>query len=154
MIFGGLDTKKFTGPLQKLPVVDPADAPEKIIRWWVHLDGISVTNGDGDTTSVFEAPSGKGEVATVDSGYTTTSLPPDIFKKLLAAFPGAKKRKDGLYKVDCLPEGEGGFVSFTFQDVTIDVPYFDFMWNVPSAKNYCILGAFESGRSYSILGVS
>lgn len=149
MIFGGLDTKKFTGKLQKLPVVDPAEAPEKVTRWFVRLDGISVTNGEGDSTTALDKPNGEGEVVMVDSGYTVSALPPPIFKELIKAFPGAKKRDDemGLYKVDCLPEGEGGYVSFRFGDATIKVPYHDFVWKLSTAENYCVLGAFEGSKS-------
>lgn len=61
------------------------------------------------------------------------------------AFPKAKKRSDGLYRVECLLEGKGGSVSFTFGNVTIDVPYYDFVFHVPSEDDYCVLGAFEDG---------
>lgn len=96
--------------------------------------------------------SGEGQVVLLDSGYTMSSLPHEMFTKLLAAFPEAEKRQDHYYKVDCLPEGEGGSVSFTFGSVTIDVPYYDFVFHVPNADNYCVLGVYEHGKTRHIPG--
>ena len=82
VIFGGLDTKKFTGPLKKLPVVAPSDAPEPATRWWVSLDGITVDNGDDDPITVFDAEDGDGQVVLVDSGDTLSALPRSRMKRL------------------------------------------------------------------------
>ncbi|SPO05241.1 uncharacterized protein DNG_07928 [Cephalotrichum gorgonifer] len=150
VIFGGLDTKKFTGPLKKLPVIPAEAAPQATTRWWVSLDGISVDRGDGQSITVFEAPSGNGQVVLVDSGYTMSALPKPIFQKLVAAFPEAEVTPDGFHSVDCLDEGEGGFVSFTFGDLTINVPYHDFVWHVPGNDDLCFIGAYED--EFPVLG--
>lgn len=55
-----------------------------------------------------------------------------------------------LYRVDCLPDGAGGSVSFTFGSVTIDVPYFDPLWHPPDLDDYCILGFEESSKTCRI----
>lgn len=146
VIFGGLDTKKFSGPLKKLPVVEPADAPEPVTRWWVSLDGITVDNGSDSPVKVFDAEDGESQVVLVDSGYTLSALPPKIFEELLKAFPDAKASSDGLYEVDCKDQGEGGVVSFRFGDLTIDVPYYEFVWQSPIQDDVCLLGAFEDGE--------
>lgn len=146
VIFGGLDTKKFTGPLKKLPVMAPSDAPEPATRWWVSLDGITVDNGDDDPITVFDAEDGDGQVVLVDSGYTLSALPPKIFSELLAAFPDAKASSDGLYEVDCKDQGEGGVVNFRFGDLTVEVPYYEFVWKSPIDENVCLLGAFKDGK--------
>lgn len=33
VIFGGIDTKKFTGPLHKLPIVPASQSPDKYTRY-------------------------------------------------------------------------------------------------------------------------
>ena len=38
-------------------------------------------------------------------------------------------------------------MSFRFGEATIKVPYHDFVWKLSTAENYCILGAFGSGKS-------
>lgn len=150
VIFGGLDTKKFTGPLKKLPVVDPADAPEPVTRWWVSLDGITVDDGESSPVKVFDAEEGEGQVVLVDSGYTLSALPTDIFQELVKAFPDAKPTSDGLYEVGCKDEGEGGVVSFRFGDMTVEVPYYEFVWKSPIDEDVCLLGAFEDSELLSL----
>ncbi|AEO71929.1 uncharacterized protein THITE_2097958 [Thermothielavioides terrestris NRRL 8126] len=143
VIFGGLDAKKYSGNLVKLPIIPSTESPDQKTRFWVYLDGISVNQPDGKVVQVFSKPAGgKGQPVVLDSGYTLSALPSSIFQKLLAAFPSAKPQpgSDDQYIVDCADPGQGGSIDFTFGNAVINVRYYDFVWHLDS--NLCVLGAF------------
>lgn len=53
--------------------------------YWIYLDGISVTKGDGSEVQVFDRP--RTQAVLLDSGTSVSSLPTDLFNEALKAFP-------------------------------------------------------------------
>ncbi|KAK3372061.1 aspartic peptidase domain-containing protein [Podospora didyma] len=151
IIYGGVDTKKYTGSLAKLPIVPDSESPDGYTRLYVWLAGISVNQADGTVVNVYsKSAASKGQVVLLDSGYSVSALPKYIFDKLLAAFPSATPvANSNLYYVDCLDKGQGGSVDFSFAGKVINVPYYDFIWHYPES-NFCLLGAYES--DFAVLG--
>ncbi|KAK3331431.1 aspartic peptidase domain-containing protein [Apodospora peruviana] len=151
VIYGGIDTKKYSGSLFKIPVVPASRSPDGWTRWWVRLDGIKVNQPDGNVVEVYTSPAGgSGQPVLLDSGYTLSALPTPIFTNLVAAFPSASYVASAdLYIVDCQDPGQGGSVDFIFGTKTINVQYYDFVWHYPGSS-LCVLGAFED--SFPVLG--
>lgn len=152
VIFGGIDTKKYSGNLIKRPIIPAAESPDKLTRFWVYVNGISVNQPDGNVVTVYTTPAGgKGQPVLLDSGYTLSALPAPIMEKLVSAFPSAQYDAEAdMYIVDCLDPGKGGSLDFTFGDDVINVRYYDFVWHYPDT-NLCVLGAFADGEcSYAL----
>ncbi|CAM1510670.1 Fc.00g010050.m01.CDS01 [Cosmosporella sp. VM-42] len=149
VVFGGIDTKKYTGPLEKRPIIDAANSPDGYTRYWIYLDGITVTQDDGTESPIFSEVNG--QPVLLDSGYTISALPGPIFEKLVAAFPSAKPYPGSdMYEVDCSTSDLEGTVDFIFGETTINVPFNDFIWHQPEA-NLCLLGAFQDDE-FPVLG--
>ncbi|KAI0377236.1 acid protease [Hypomontagnella monticulosa] len=152
MVFGGVDTNKYSGYLAKVPT-NPSDA-----HYVVTLNSISHQTPTNNTS----AGSSSGSVVTVqsepildsslplqvvmDSGTTLSLLPEPVVSALAAKFPGATPDGHGGYKVPCsLRDTEGGSLSFGFAGaagsppVTITVAYKDFIW---WGGDDCFLGAW------------
>jgi hypothetical protein len=146
VIFGGLDTAKYSGRLQKLPIIPAASSPDGLTRYWVNLDGISLVQEDGSVDSAFSGSTP--QPVLLDSGYTVSALPGSIFNKIVAAFPTAKSNGGAYVDVDCSVADIKGSVDFKFGDKTIKVPYADFIWH---NEERCVLGVFQDDE-FPVLG--
>ncbi|EJP68590.1 eukaryotic aspartyl protease [Beauveria bassiana ARSEF 2860] len=141
VVFGGIDTKKFKGPLIKRNIIPAGSAPDGKTRYWATCDSITINQADGSKINAQTQP----QVYLFDSGYTISSLPTTIFNELLKAFPSAKKETNGQYLVDCGVVKTTGTLDFKFDNATIRVPYSDFIWQQPSF-NSCVLGAVPDDK--------
>ncbi|KAH0594468.1 hypothetical protein MHUMG1_07818 [Metarhizium humberi] len=152
VVFGGIDTKKFSGHLEKRPIIPAAESPDKLTRYWIYLDGVSVTKEDGSKVVIFDQANG--QPVLLDSGYTVSALPTKHFNKIKDAFPGASAPpegdKSGLYRVPCDVGSKNGSVNFKFGKTEIVVPYDDFIWKQPD-KNLCVLGVTPDDE-FPVLG--
>ncbi|KAI1359061.1 aspartic peptidase domain-containing protein [Xylaria arbuscula] len=137
LVFGGVDTNKYSGLLKKVPT-DPGDAHYKVkLNTLAHrTPGATVATPFLDVLPVD---------VIVDSGTTLSLLPEPIVSKLAAQFPGAQADGAGGYKVDCKYQSQDGSVDFGFLSqsgpVTINVAYRDFIWN---SGGDCFLGVWSS----------
>ncbi|PTB78484.1 acid protease, partial [Trichoderma longibrachiatum ATCC 18648] len=111
--YGGIDVKKFSGPLAKKPIIPAAQSPDGYTRYWVNMDGMSVTKDDGSKFEIFDKPNG--QPVLLDSGYTVSTLPGPLMDKILEAFPSARlESTSGDYIVDCDIIDSPGRVNFKF----------------------------------------
>ncbi|KAI7777356.1 acid protease [Diaporthe eres] len=140
LIFGGVDTGKYTGSLAKLPIVDPADTPSGAVRYWVNLTSVGLTlpNGTSGLLASGEMP------VFLDSGGTFSRFPNETFFAIGDAFPRAVWNETiGYYLVDCDEADQTGSVDFGFgedeDEKVISISYKDFIWN-PSNQGQCALG--------------
>ncbi|KAF5544490.1 aspartic-type signal peptidase [Fusarium phyllophilum] len=146
VIFGGLDTKKYTGHLEKRPIIPAESSPDGLTRYWVHLDGISIIQDDGSEDAIFSQTNG--QPVLLDSGYTVSALPGAIFNKIVAAFPTAQRTPGAYVDVDCSVADLKGTVDFKFGNTVIKVPYADFIWH---NDDRCVLGVFQDDE-FPVLG--
>ncbi|KAL5090968.1 hypothetical protein Trisim1_003932 [Trichoderma cf. simile WF8] len=147
--YGGIDVKKFSGPLAKRPIIPAASSPDGYTRYWVYMDGMSITKEDGSNVEVFDKPNG--QPVLLDSGYTVSTLPGPLFEKILTAFPSARlETTSGDYIVDCDIIDTPGRVNFKFGDVVVDVEYKDFIWQQPDL-GICKLGVSQDD-DFPVLG--
>ncbi|KAJ5033565.1 uncharacterized protein L3040_008677 [Drepanopeziza brunnea f. sp. 'multigermtubi'] len=152
VIFGGIDTGKYIGALQKLPIIPPGEAPDKFARYWVYMNSIGITK-PGEAKKLYTLPSTdpRGQPVFLDSGGTLTRLPSTLVNAIVADFPGAvNDGGSGLYLVDCATANKTGSIHFGFGDTVIDVPYRDFMWHI---LGMCYLG-ITIDEDLPVLGAS
>lgn len=137
VIFGGVDTGKFIGELQKCPILDPLETPSGADRYWIYLTGLGMTLPSGESGLVAE-----GELPVfLDSGGTMTRLPTQVFEVVGSVFPGAQyDSESGYFIVDCDVGDSSGSVDFLFGEKVISVAFDDFIWRVPSMDDTCVLG--------------
>ncbi|PNP53373.1 hypothetical protein THARTR1_06067 [Trichoderma harzianum] len=147
--YGGIDVKKYSGALAKKPIIPAASSPDGYTRYWIYMDGMSITKEDGSEVEVFDKPNG--QPVLLDSGYTVSTLPGPLFEKILLAFPSARlESTSGDYIVDCDIIDTPGRVNFKFGDVVVDVEYKDFIWQQPDL-GICKLGVSQDD-DFPVLG--
>ncbi|KAI1259091.1 acid protease [Xylariaceae sp. FL1019] len=148
IIFGGLDTSKFTGTLQTLPIIPPGNSPDQVPRYWIQMSSVSLRPPSGQV---------KGYANTslpvfLDSGSTLSLLPTAVAEAISADFGGQANAQAGYYLVDCSLRDEPGTVDFAFDGVTIHVPYSEFIREYASPfGSMCALGITPSD-DFTLLG--
>ncbi|KAM0429970.1 hypothetical protein ACHAPT_005975 [Fusarium lateritium] len=147
VIFGGIDTRKFSGRLEKRPIIPGDDSPDGYTRYWVYLDGLTLVQ-NGKKIPIFSKPTR--QAVMLDSGYTLSTLPGPIVQAIVDSFPTAKSIPESpLYSVDCSVMNLPGTVDFLFGETVIKVPYTDFIWKRPDGA--CRLGVFQDDN-FPVLG--
>lgn len=138
IIFGGVDTGKYVGSLEKCPMLDPSETPSGADRYWITMTSVGVTLSDGESGLVDsdEIP------VFLDSGGTLTRLPTAVFTAIGNAFAGLGAQyveADAVYALDCDVRDKSGSVDFGFNGKIISVSLKDFIWQDPES-GYCVLG--------------
>ncbi|CAK7262704.1 hypothetical protein SEPCBS119000_000119 [Sporothrix epigloea] len=149
VVFGGVDTKKFAGPLYRYTNLPPQmDDPGEPWRYWVQMDSVGFTAA-GKTTS--KAYDGSSLPIVLDSGSSLSYLPQSVMDDLAKSF-GVKAQDDGSLIVDCNAGDKGGYVDFTFGQLVVSVPLSDFIWEAEAGT--CAVGALPSTDTTNLLGDS
>ncbi|KAI0414220.1 aspartic peptidase domain-containing protein [Xylaria grammica] len=138
LVFGGVDTNRYAGMLQKVPT-DPSDP-----HYRVTLNSLA-HRPPGATVATPFIDANLPVSVIIDSGTTLSLLPESVVSKVAAQFPGAQSDGAGGYRVDCAYQSRDGSVEFSFLagtgTVTINVSYNDFIWN---SGGDCFLGVWTS----------
>ncbi|KAH6661329.1 aspartic peptidase domain-containing protein [Truncatella angustata] len=150
IIFGGIDTGKFAGPLVSQPIIPAEQAPDGVPRYWIDMDYLSITPPSGkeqkyanSTMAVF-----------LDSGATLTLLPQVLADTIAADFGATGTDSNGFYLVDCSLNNLGGTVNFAFPGVTIHVPYKEIIRELATSfGTLCYLG-ITPNEDFVLLGDS
>ncbi|KAL2888442.1 putative aspartic-type endopeptidase opsB [Ceratocystis lukuohia] len=149
LIFGGVDTSKFSGPLTKLPIIPASKAPDGVPRYWVQMENITLTTPEGKVNSAYE---GSNIPAFLDSGATLTLLPPKVADAIAVDFGVTDGvSSNGFYAVDCEMAKAKGSVDFAFNGVTIHVPYHEMVRTLATSPPSCWLGLVPS-TDFTLLG--
>ncbi|RYC56307.1 hypothetical protein CHU98_g9898 [Xylaria longipes] len=148
IIFGGLDTSKFTGTLQTQPIIPASNAPDGVPRYWIDMESLSITPPSGNTK---QYPNTSMAVF-LDSGATLTLLPTVLATAIAADFGADATDPSGLYPVDCKFNNQSGALNFAFTGVTIRVPYREVVREIQTAFGIsCYLGISPS-EDFVLLG--
>lgn len=132
IIFGGVDTKKFSGSLASLDIESPATGD--IQRYAVAVSSISFTNSSG--TQEFSDSSLTGVV--LDTGSSLCELPSAVVQSMMDVLGGQEDTESGLIIVDCDLMTSSNTIDFAFDGVTIKAPMSSFMLQDGES---CVLGA-------------
>ena len=139
IIFGGIDTGKFVGKLEKIPMLDPSETPLGADRYYIYLNGVGATLPDGTAVASdqFSLP------VFLDSGGTYSRLPTEIFYAIGEAVPGAQyDEQNNLFIVDCKIADLPGSIDFFFNNKVINVPWKDFVFDI-DIDGLCVVGVME-----------
>ncbi|OTA94664.1 hypothetical protein M434DRAFT_252702 [Hypoxylon sp. CO27-5] len=141
VIFGGLDTGKFTGTLQTLPIIPAQESPDGVPRYWINMTSLSLTPPSGQTKQYEDTTM----TVFLDSGATLTLLPTQLANSIAADFGADSTDANGFYPVDCSLNDLQGSLDFAFEGVTIKVPYNELVRELQTGfGTQCFLGISPS----------
>ncbi|PMD38664.1 acid protease, partial [Hyaloscypha variabilis F] len=127
IIFGGIDTMKYSGVLEKRPIIPYYQAPDFYPRYWIYMTSLGVTV-PGSNSSVPVTTPTINQAIFPDSGSTFCYLPPALFTGLLSFFPSAVNQGNNEYTVPCALRNQAGTIDFGFGGTIIHVSYHEFFW--------------------------
>ena len=158
ILFGGIDTAKYSGSLAAVPMVNDPDTG-KIDRFLVPWTSLNYTSADGNSTLYSGATA-----ALLDSGSTAVALPVEIALQLANGL-GLSPQADGPALVNCELGTYGDSFTFGFNNdpnAVITVPLSNFIQpvlladgstQVDQAGNpVCMVRVSPSQFSFAILG--
>ena len=168
IIFGGVDTDKYTGQLQTLPVQKEFDEYAELI---ITLSSMSIVN-EGKTQNVgTDLPT----AVILDSGSSLTYLPNSLTSAIYTALDVQYSQQDGAAFASCNLANANITLDFTFTSPTISIPISELVLSVStveegratpnsgddgegsygssgSDENICLFGIAPSQGSTSVLG--
>jgi hypothetical protein len=130
ILFGGVDTTKYSGDLVSLPI-QPDSRSNSILSFTVVLDGLSVTDA---TKSTAYAQSNISIPVILDSGTTITYLPDQISQDLQTGVGAVNSASYGLV-VPCTLKSSPATINFRFGNAngpTIVAPISQFVLDFPA----------------------
>jgi hypothetical protein len=145
ILFGGVDTDKFHGELQTLPIIQEQGVYAEFI---IALTGMGQ---NGQNTSLF---ANQNVPVLLDSGSSLMYLPDSVTRSLYQKFGAQYDSAQGAAYVDCSLGEQEGSLDFVFSGVHISVPMNELVIvaTVSRGQPVCILGIGPAGNSVSVLG--
>lgn len=146
IIFGGVNTAKYTGQLETLPIIK-----EEGQFYGEFIIGLTDVGVDGQKGSV---ASNQAIGALLDSGSSLMYLPDDIAENIYDEFSANYDSSSGFAMVDCGLQNSGRTVDFTFSSPTISVAMSELVivGGEQNGHPLCILGIGKAGSGTSVLG--
>ncbi|KAF2964119.1 hypothetical protein GQX73_g9448 [Xylaria multiplex] len=148
IIFGGIDTKKFTGELTSNEILPP-QGNDTYAEYNVQMTSLGLTSPDG----TFSSYGNRGNsVVRIDAGTTYTYVPdnliPDIYKDLQAAY------YNDYVVAPCAQRENNSQIRFTIGSTTISVPFSEFL-TINLNETLCYVGILPQGSfPRGVLGLS
>lgn len=151
ILFGGVNTKKYHGTLQTLPVQKINGGYSAL---YIALTKIALTSSSN--TKSYTSDSLPVAVL-LDSGSSLTYLPDTIVKDIYDDLNVAYIESEGVGFVPCSLAKENTNVSYTFSSPTINVPMRELVLDngdvyFKNGERACIFGILPAGGSSYILG--
>ena len=132
ILFGGVDTDKFTGTLSTFPI--NTDSSGIATQFVITLTGLSVSPPGGSTTGIGSDSSYPLSVL-LDSGSSFMSLPSNMVSAIANEMGAQYSYQLGGYILpNCNQQYSGGKLNFFFSGVEIQIPYNEFIVN-PTATD-------------------
>ncbi|EMD87375.1 hypothetical protein COCC4DRAFT_22112 [Bipolaris maydis ATCC 48331] len=145
ILFGGVDTEKFSGQLQTLPII-----PERgqYAEFVIALTGMGENGNDGSLFKNENVP------VLLDSGSSLMYLPDQVANALYQTYNAQYDSSQGAAFVDCNLANKQGSVDFNFSGVKISVPLNELvvLAAVSRGRSICIFGVGPAGDSLAVLG--
>ncbi|OCK77956.1 acid protease [Lepidopterella palustris CBS 459.81] len=145
ILFGGVDTEKYTGSLQTLPVI-----PEQGV-YAEFIIALTAMGANGKIGSLFENET---VPVLLDSGSSLIYLPDTLVTTLYSQFNAQYDSSQGAAFVDCNLANDATTLDFTFSSPTISVPMNELVIvaGYQRGQPVCILGIGPAGDSTCVLG--
>lgn len=154
LLFGGVDTSKYTGELQTLPIASVHDQYPSLS---LVLTNVSSQKGGSSPSQVTHGePSGYPLFVTLDTGLEIAYLPAHIAESIYTEVgvtlnASESAGYESLPTLPCDINTEDLNVTFSFSSVDINVPISQFLLS-PVEKNVCPFGVFIAPSNVSVLG--
>jgi len=161
ILFGGVDTDKFSGTLSTFPI--NTDSTGVASQFVVTLSGLSVTPPGGSASGVGTSSLYPLSVL-LDSGSSYMSLPSEMVTSIASAMGASYSNTLGGYILpNCDQQYSSGTLDFFFSGFELKVPYSEFIVN-PTAtdgtffqynngQDVCMIGAIPgSSQQIAVLG--
>ncbi|KAJ5779025.1 Ribosomal protein S10 [Penicillium paradoxum] len=151
ILFGGVNTKKYHGTLQTVPVQKVGGVYSEFI---IALTELTLTNSSGETTySSSSLPVG----VLLDSGSSLTYLPDALVQKIYNDLEVVYVPETGIGYVECSIAEKSITIGYTFSSPTINVGIREMIIDVgdlyfQNGKRACVFGIVPAGSSTSVLG--
>jgi len=145
ILFGGVDTDKYSGELQTLPIIPERGQYAEFI---IALTGMGQNGENGSIFNDSNVP------VLLDSGSSLMYLPDNVASALYQTFGAQYRPSQGAATVDCDLANQEGSLEFNFSGVTISVPLNELVIvaAVSRGQPVCILGIGPAGSSVAVLG--
>lgn len=147
VIFGGVDTSRFSGKLAKLPIIPADQSPDGVPRYWINMQSLSLTAPGGTTRSYANSTI----PVFLDTGSTMTLLPADLTQAIAEDFGSSQPDASGFYEVSCDLMNVNGTLDFAFAGTTVSVSYQELIRYVAGDPPTCYLGISPSD-TFTLLG--
>lgn len=151
ILFGGVDTEKFHGELQTLPVQKVNGRYSQLI---IALTGVSFSSG---STSHSYSTSALPAAVLLDSGSTLTYLPNSLAEGIYKDLPIVYDSSSGAGYVPCSLMNDNINITYTFSSPAITVSISELVIDAGNlyfgdGTRACIFGIAPAGRSLAVLG--
>ena len=146
ILFGGIDTDKFHGSLQTLPVQKEDGVFAEFI---ITLSGLTLQDGgkNSSTTAGLPAP------VILDTGSSITYLPDDTAQVIFNALNAQFSPSQGAAYASCNLANENITLDFEFSSMTISIPITELLIN-PSDADTGNGQSFQSQDQLCLLGIT
>ena len=153
ILFGGVDTDKYHGDLESVPVL----AEDGVYTgFYIALTSVSFAASSSDTAQT--STDGLPAATVLDAGSTISYLPDNIVAAIYEATQAQYDENEGVAFVDCSVGTSGGYVNFTFSSPTISVPMSELLVDLTesSSGSGSASGGFtnQNGQSVCTLGLA
>jgi hypothetical protein len=150
ILFGGVNTKKYHGTLQTVPIQKVRGLYAEFI---IALTGIALKNSSGTTTYSQSIPVG----VLLDSGSSLTYLPDDVVNDIYNDLGVTYESESGVGYIECSKGTKDSSINYTFSSATINVGLNELVIDVGNfyfrnGKRACVFGIVPAGHSTSVLG--
>ncbi|KAK5017021.1 hypothetical protein LTR60_001429 [Cryomyces antarcticus] len=145
ILFGGVNSDKFHGSLQTLPVIKEAGIYAEFV---IALTAVGINGKAGSITSKQAYP------VLLDSGSSLMYLPDSVANAIFKQLGATYDQSQGAAFVDCSLARNTSTVDFTFSSPTISVAMNELVIvaGVSRGQPICILGIAPAGSSTPVLG--
>lgn len=151
ILFGGVDSEKYTGQLETLPIQSQSRVFSEFL--------ITLTELRLGTQSI---ASDIALAVLLDSGSSLTYLPDEIVQDIYTAVGGRYDAEEGIAYVPCSLADETQNLTFTFSSPTIAVEMNELVLNLATSSGTqpafedgtpaCLFGIAPAGRGTNVLG--
>ncbi|RWA10422.1 hypothetical protein EKO27_g4680 [Xylaria grammica] len=150
IIFGGVDTKKFSGQLKPNDILPP-QGNDTYARYNIRMTDLGLTSSDGKFRSYGNSSN---LVAVIDAGTTLTYLPDDLATAIHNDLQVAVHQTDGSILAPCTQRQNNSQLQFTFGSTAINVPFSELLTDKYN-DTLCRVGVAPRGTlPRAVLGLS
>ncbi|EMC96730.1 hypothetical protein BAUCODRAFT_34123 [Baudoinia panamericana UAMH 10762] len=145
ILFGGVNTGKYTGQLQTLPIIPEYGTYAEFV---IALTAVGANGTVGSFGNNLASP------ALLDSGSSLMYLPDNVANAIYKSVGATYSASQGAAFVDCNLANSPGTIDLTFSSPTIRIPMNELVIvaGVQNRKEVCILGISPAGGSTPVLG--